>query len=117
MRDLYLHVPGNPEETSWNMDIDVIDGFPRLVPAERNTQDQRAALATYTVKGTIPGKADEGIDWGLLYNQGATILDIDNSIKQNIQQKAAIPGTATQTYIPIYTKDESGMHAVIYQAS
>lgn len=117
MRDLKIIVPDDRDTASWNMDIDVVDGFPSFVDMERNTQDQRAALAAYTVKGTIPGMKDIGVDWTLLYNQGATIIDVDNEIKRSIQEHAAIPGTATQTYIPIYTKDESGVHVAIYQSS
>ena len=117
MRDLKIIVPADRDTAGWNMDIDIIDGFPTLLDFERNTQDQRAALAAYTVKGTIPGKSDVGVDWSLLYNQGATVIDIDNEIKQNIQDRAAVIGTATQTYIPIYTKDDSGIHVAIYQSS
>lgn len=117
MRDLKIIVPEDRTKVDWNMDIDIIDGFPSFVSYERNTQDQRAALAVYTVKGTIPGMPDVGVDWSLLYNQGATVIDIDNEVKQNIQNKAAVVGTATQTYIPIYTSDETGIHVAVYQAS
>lgn len=117
MRDLKIIVPEDRDTQGWCMDIDIIDGFPVLLAEERNTQDQRAAIATYMVMGTVPGMPNAGIDWSLLYNQGATITNVDNAIKQNIQDKAAIPGMATQTYIPIYTKDEAGIHVAIYQAS
>ena len=56
-------MPQDPTQTNWRLDIDIIDGFPKLVPFERNTQDQRAAISAYTFKGTIPGKPDIGIDW------------------------------------------------------
>ena len=117
MRDLKIIVPEDRTTSSWNMDIDVIDGVPTYLPYERNTQDQRAALAAYTVKGTIPGLPNAGVDWSLLYNQGATVVDIDNSIKQNIQNNAAVVGTASQSYKPIYTKDDDGIHVAIYQTS
>lgn len=116
MRDFKIIVPRDRTKENWNMDIDIIDGYPVFVQTPRNTQDQRAALAAYAVKGTIPGKADAGIDWSLLYNQNATVLDIDNAIKQNIQKDAGVPSTASQSYLPIYTKDESGIHVVIYQS-
>lgn len=117
MRDLKLIVPQDRNDKTWNLDIDIINGVPTFVDYVRNTQDQRAALATYMVKGSIPGRPESGIDWGRLYTQDATILDIDNEIKRNIQDKAAIPGTASQTYMPIYTKDENGIHAAIYQTA
>lgn len=116
MRDLKIIVPQDRTKEAWNMDIDVIQGFPVFVDNVRNTQDQRAALAAYMVKGTVPGKADIGIDWSLLYNQNATVLDIDNAIKQNIQKNAGTPSTANQSYLPLYTKDEKGIHVVIYQS-
>lgn len=117
MRDIKLIVPSDLTNSSWNLDIDIVHGYPVFVDFERNTQDQRAAVAMYTVKGTIPGKPDSGVDWSRLYNQDASILDIDNEIKQNIQDKAAITGTATQAYLPLYSKEEGKIHAVIYQAS
>lgn len=117
MRDLKIIVPEDRKTSDWNMDIDVIDGYPTLLSYERNTQDQRAALAAYTVMGTIPGMPNVGVDWSLLYNQGATIIDLDNSIKQAIQEKAAVVGTANQNYMPIYTKDDEGIHVAIYQSS
>lgn len=117
MRDVKIIVPADPSKVDWTMDIDIIDGYPVYVDYERNTQDQRAALSTYTIKGTIPGMPTEGIEWDLLYGQNATVLDIDNAIRQNIQKNAGIPGGATQTYIPVYTRDEKGIHAAVYQAS
>lgn len=117
MRDFRIIVPEDRTKAEWTMDIDIIDGYPVLLPYERNTQDQRAALATYYVKGTVPGMPDEGIQWSQMYTQGSTIISLDNAIKQNIQSKAGVPGTATQTYLPIYTKDDEGIHACIYQSS
>lgn len=117
MRDLKIIVPKDKQNADWSMDIDVINGYPTLVPYERNTQDQRAVLSAYTVKGTIPGMPTEGVDWSLLYMQNASILNIDNEIKQNIQKNAAVVGTATQTYMPIYSQDDKGIHVGIYQSS
>ena len=57
MRDLALITP--TEKTNWCLDFDIIDGYPRYVPTERNTQDQRAAVAAYMIRGTIPGKWSE----------------------------------------------------------
>lgn len=117
MRDLKIIVPTDPAKETWNMDIDVVNGVPSLMDYPRNTQDQRAAISAYMVKGTIPGKPNTGIDWSLLYMQNATILDVDNAIKRNIQNNAGTPGTATQVYMPVYTKDEKGIHVAVYQSS
>lgn len=117
MRDFKLIVPAEPDKADWNLDIDIIAGAPVLLPYPRNNQDQRAAVAAYMVRGTIPGQPDTGIEWTELYEQNTTILNIDNSIKQNIQKYAGMPGTAVQNYTPVYTKDDSGIHAIIYQSS
>ena len=116
MRDVRLIVPSDPD-AEWNLDIDVVKGTPVYLQYPRNTQDQRAALAAYMVRGSIPGMPDTGVDWTSLYQQNTSILNIDNTIKQNIQNYAGTPGTATQTYTPVYTKDDQGIHAIIYQSS
>ena len=117
MRDLMLITPTDPTDTSWRMDFDIVNGFPRFVPYERNTQDQRAAVSAYTFRGTIPGKPDIGIDWSGLYsNDDETLVNIDNEIKQAIQQNAAIPEGPNATYVPIYESDEEGHIGIsIYQ--
>lgn len=117
MRDLMLIMPQDPTQTNWRLDIDIIDGFPKLVPFERNTQDQRAAISAYTFKGTIPGKPDVGIDWSGLYESTEeTLVDIDNEIKQAIQENAAIPEGPNSTYVPTYDTDKDGnIQLTIYQ--
>lgn len=119
MRDLMLITPSDPLDTSWRLDFDIIDGFPKLVPFERNTQDQRAAISAYTFRGTIPGKPDVGIDWSGLYshdNNKETLVNIDNEVRQAIQQNAAIPNGPNSTYIPVYQSDDKGrINITIYQ--
>ena len=117
MRDLMIIMPENPHEVTWCLDIDIIDGFPKLVPFERNTQDQRAALSAYPFRGTIPGKPDVGINWDGLYSgNDETLIDIDNEVKQAIQANAAIPEGPNGTYVPTYKTSEDGAIAItIYQ--
>lgn len=117
MRDLMLIMPENPHETGWCLDIDIIDGMPKLLPFERNTQDQRAAVSAYMFKGTIPGKPDIGINWeGLYSGSDETLVDIDNEIKQAIQNNAAIPDGPNSTYVPTYKESEDGsITLTIYQ--
>lgn len=117
MRDFKLIVPADPDTVSWNLDIDIVSGVPSLLEYARNNQDQRAAVGAYTVKGTIPGKPDSGVEWSQLYQQNATILNVDNSIKQNMKALAGVPGTATQDYVPVYLKEDDGIHVVIYQST
>lgn len=117
MRDLMLIMPEDPQEVPWCLDIDIIAGYPKLVPFERNTQDQRAALSAYTFRGTIPGKPDVGINWEDFYdNAEETFVDIDNEVKQAIQANAAIPEGPNGTYVPTYKTSENGnINITIYQ--
>lgn len=115
MRDLKLIMPTDPS-TSWTLDFDVIDGFPQFVQYARNTQDQRAAVAAYTVQGSIPGKADIGINWGGLYEQdNETLVQIDNEIKQAIQQYTAVTDDPLGQYVPTYKQSDGVMQLTILQ--
>lgn len=115
MRDLILITP--TEKSNWCLDFDIINGVPRYVPYERNTQDQRAAVATYMLKGSIPGKPELGIGWGNLYQSDyeETLTAIDNEIKQAIQEYAAVPEGPNSMYVPVYNKQEEGVGVTIYQ--
>ena len=116
MRDLLLITPPQ-EEKSWCLDFDIIDGQPVYVPQDRNTQDQRAAVAAYMFRGTIPGKPDLGIDWSGLYNseERETLVEVDNEVKQAIQEYAAIPEGPNSMYVPLYGYSEEGINLAIYQ--
>lgn len=105
------------EEAQWCLDFDVIDGQPQFVPEERNTQDQRAAVAAYTFRGTIPGKPDIGIGWSEIYqeNYQETLISIDNEVKQAIQEYAAVPEGPNGMYVPVYDMAEKGIEIAIYQ--
>lgn len=115
MRDLALITPS--EGSEWCLDFDIINGQPRFVPEERNTQDQRAAVATYTFRGTIPGKPDVGIGWSEMYQSDyqETLISIDNEVKQAIQEYAAVPEGPNGMYVPVYDMKEKGIEVAIYQ--
>ena len=118
MRDLLVVMPGEGTPHTWCLDFDIVDGYPKFVPFERNTQDQRAAIAAYTFKGTIPGKPDIGINWSSLYNNSddTTLVTVDNEVKQAIQEYAAIPEGPNGMYTPIYeSKEGGGISIAIYQ--
>ncbi len=116
MRDLLLITPTQSDQ-AWNLDFDIVNGMPRFVPEERNTQDQRAAVAAYMFKGSIPGKPDLGVNWAALYepNYDETLVSIDNEMKQNIQQYAAAPTTVNSMYVPVYNMTEDGIELAIFQ--
>ena len=115
MRDLRLIMPSEPNQ-GWTMDFDIINGSPAFLAYDRNTQDQRAAVAAYTVRGTIPGMPEEGISWSELYeNSDETLIVIDNEIKQPIQAKAAVADQIAGMYIPAYDFTEDGVQLTIFQ--
>lgn len=96
------------------VDIDIIDGEPRYVVDEQNTQDQRAALAAYVTKGTVPGMLDTGVDWSMLETRDKTLIDIDNQVKQQLTNFAvASDASAGQGYAPMYTKEKGHLAIAI----
>ena len=114
MRDLLLITPEVKGE--WCLDLDIINGVPKFVPDERNTQDQRAAISAYTIRGTIPGKPEVGINWAGLYEgKEETLTTIDNEIKQAIQANAATPDGPNSTYMPVYNTEGDGIEVTVLQ--
>lgn len=115
MRDLMLITPPTGEQ--WCLDFDIVNGVPKFVPTERNTQDQRAAVAAYMFRGTIPGKPELGIDWSALYqeNYQETLVTVDNEVKQAIQEYAAVPEGPNGMYVPVYGTKDGTIELSIYQ--
>ncbi len=118
MRDVVLIYPTDTSDTSWNLDLDIIDGYPRYVSEENNTEDQRAAVAALIAKGSVPGNPNLGIDWSQAMGDNNSFLLIDNQIKQQIASLAAIGSEEQQVqYIPVFKKDENGGVGVqVYRA-
>lgn len=72
------------------VDIDVIDGQADYLAYEEQTQDQRAALAVYAIKGSLPGAPDYGVSWGLEFsNTNGTAITISNECQQQLAEYAA----------------------------
>lgn len=96
----------------WTIDIDVIDGYPTLLKESSMTMDQRAALASVMSRGTIPGKLSIGVEWSSLYSSDTAKgwVDIDNQIKQNIQDYVSDPDDAGSSkagkYYPIFIEQD-----------
>lgn len=112
MRDILVTTPSENTDVDWNLDIDIVDGQPVLLPEESNTQDQRAALAAYQASGTIPGMPDVGIEWGQLYTKEKTLVNINDQIQRNIQDKVATD-TLNNTYLPLFGNIEDIEHVKI----
>lgn len=117
MRDIVLIFPENTKDTSWNLDIDIVDGEPRFVYEEDNTNDQRAAVAALLSKGSVPGNPNLGIDWSLLTTEGNSFLVVDNEIKQQIASLAGIGTDEKQVqYVPVYKQDDKGISVQVFRS-
>lgn len=116
MRDVLIITP-TEEGATWNLDIDIIDGFPGYVFTEENTQDQRAAIAAYTTLGSIPGALGEGVDWSALYTGQNSLISVDNEVQQNISNLASSSDNASNSYTPLYLqRGDKGISFLIYKA-
>lgn len=108
-----LIVPTN-KEMEWNLDIDIVDGRPALLFEVGNTADQRASLAAYQSKGSIPGMRGVGVDWSGLYEKDTSLIDIDNQAKQRIQELGG--ATSFQSnYTPLYKEEDNNIVLNIYK--
>lgn len=105
MRDVLVVTPSNPSDKGWNLDIDIIDGQPVLLQEASDTADQRAAIAAYQAKGTIPGMPDIGIEWAALYTKETTLVNINDQIQKNIQEYVSSE-TTSNMYIPLFKDEE-----------
>lgn len=83
------------------LDIDVVNGCALLISVG-TSEDQRATLCAYTIKGTIPGMLDEGVDWSGLYQKTQDMTAVDNTVRQDIEKYAG-------SYTPIYATDGGQM--------
>ena len=85
---------------SQGIDIDIVDGEAAYVEYDTRTADQRAALAVYAVRGTVPGMPDYGVSWSDQYTNQNTVAQLNNEIQQQVQEQAGFtegaPNTATQ---------------------
>lgn len=114
MRDIKIF-SNTEEEREWSLDVRISEGEMILVDTEGQTQDQRAALASYTIKGTIPGANDEGINWDMFYDSDTSIITVDNQIRRNIEDKAGGDGTLQGEYTPYYITNKGKMEYIIYK--
>ena len=78
MRDIKLFV----DEDSNLVDVDVVNGEPVLLDFAEQTGDQRAAVACFISKGTLPGNLDFGISWGQMYTNDSTLIDFSNKLRK-----------------------------------
>lgn len=66
------------------IDLDIINGEPVWLDEASQTNDQRAALACYACKGTVPGLPDYGVSWGSVYDKSDTTVQLNNELQQQL---------------------------------
>ena len=81
---------------SQGIDIDIVDGEAAYVEYDTRTADQRAALAVYAVRGTVPGMPDYGVSWADQYTNQNTVAQLNNEIQEQAGFTEGAPNTATQ---------------------
>lgn len=99
------------------LDINVIDGYPEMLPYPNQTYDQRAALSALQEKGTIPGMLDTGVNWGAIYSEEDTMLQIDNDIKKAIQNNVTSTGKIADSYVPIYVNENGSIKVTVRKSN
>lgn len=117
MRDFKLLTP---TEDDWYLDIDVLDGQASLLEYASQTNDQRAAIATYLMRGTVPGALTVGVDWGSLYEPGQSnnesLVGINDQIQKQMQEYIAVDnGLPTSSYQPMFVTTDEGMAAFVFK--
>lgn len=95
------------KDADWYIDIDIIGGTPVFL-IDDQTDDQRAAVAAVQAKGTIPGMLETGVDWAQMYVKEYQdgLVNVDNQIRQNIQDTAYAEGDISKQYTPVFQQED-----------
>lgn len=72
----------------YGLDLDFVDGEAAYVGNAGQTQDQRASLAVYCTKGTVPGQAEYGVSWADQYNSDTSPSQLSNECQMQVQNEA-----------------------------
>lgn len=107
-----LLITANPAEVGWSLDIDIVNGEARLVPGEINVRLQRAAVASYIVRGSIPGQELVGADWPGYLSGSVSLVECDNQVKALMEQYAGVSSMEEAPY-PLYMEDADGLHITL----
>lgn len=73
----------------FGVDLDIVNGVPEYISDYLNSEDQRAALAVFMCKGTIPGALDTGVSWSEEYNPMRNAMLISNEAQMQVQELAS----------------------------
>lgn len=101
------------------LDIDIIDGEPVFVDEDGQTGDQRAALACYACKSSVPGMLDYGVSWASVYDRQDSTLSLSNELQQQIQNYAVVTSDEYELprtqYNPMLLMENGGVGVLIYR--
>ena len=99
------------------VDLDIIDGEPEYLYSETQTTEQRASLAVYCVKGSLPGQPEFGVSWGTEFSQQNTITTLNNEIQQQLNDCASVSdpqsNNAASTPTALLIPQDSGTVGVL----
>lgn len=84
-------------------DIDSTAGLPHIVSGD-NELLQRAQIAAFLQKGSIPLIPDTGNDWLKYFMHEVSFIELDAQIRQNM-----ILLTESHNYVPTYTVQGDAM--------
>lgn len=98
-------------------DINIREGYVELLPDMETTADQRAAVAAYIIKGTIPGAWDIGVDWSTLLEGNSSLTAANNNIRETIELCGGTDGTITGLYMPITVPSDKGITITVLKTT
>ena len=113
MRDFLLNSLENQ-----GVDIDIIDGQAAYLSESSQTTDQRAGIAAYVLRGSVPGMPDFGIGWADQYTQDNTVTQLNNDINVMVQELAVsvdqdADNPVSSSYTPILCSKDGDVGVVI----
>ena len=83
----------------WDFVINEETGNFEVMPSELAEEEQRAIVAAFTQRGSIPQLPDVGVQWAELLTETANAPEINTQVVEAIQNNAG-----TFAYLPKYSK-------------
>lgn len=87
------------KERIWDFVVNEDTGTFEIMPDELSEEQQRAIVAAYTQRGSIPQLPDVGVQWAELLTESVGASEVNAQVIDAIQNNAG-----TFAYIPVYSK-------------
>lgn len=68
----------------FNTDINIENGRAEELVDDNAIQAQRATVAGYMIKGTVPLIPDAGVEWDAYATREKTLLEMDGQVRQSV---------------------------------